>query len=237
MAEALTPTGVKTWRWTGAGVAAGIAAIALHAQVPEISLPRPGAVVVTQVTGEAFATADEVRKPVKPDERVRVGSTITTGRRSMVTVTLSNGTTLQIGSESEVEIEEFGQAPFSGSAKVAEMKEEPSLSRTRLRLVRGDVQVEVKPLKVARGSSLTLATPAGTARVSEGTIHARLNMSDLGLGVCTVELQKGAAEFEIIGASYARVPLGQKLAFALEVEKATGVVKVGAMPKENPKAK
>ena len=45
-------------------------------------------VVDEGVTGEVFATADEVRKPVKADERVRVGSTITTGRRSMATVTL-----------------------------------------------------------------------------------------------------------------------------------------------------
>ena len=68
---------------------------------------------------------------------------------SMVTLILSNGATLRIGSESELEIEEFGQATVSGNIKYAELKEEPTVSRTRLNLVCGDVTVDVKRLSAS----------------------------------------------------------------------------------------
>jgi hypothetical protein len=193
--------------------------------------------MITDVMGDVSAGMDDQQKPVKVDDRLRIGSTIVTGRKSMVTVMLSNGATLQIGSESALEVEEFGQAPISGSVKFAELKEEPTLSRTLLRLVRGDVAVQVKPLKVSRGSTFLLTLAAGTVKVTEGSFRASVRMSDLGLGVCMLEIQSGTAEFELIGASFLPVPAGRKLAFALEVDKSTGALKVGEMPKETAKAK
>lgn len=209
----------------------------MRAQAPELDLPRPGAVLVVDVTGKAVAQVGEQRRELKPDDRLRIGSVISTGRLSLVSVLLSNGATLQLGSESELEIEEFGQAPISGSIKLPELKAEPTLSRTRLRLLRGDVTIEVKPLKVARGSSFQLAFAAGTVRSGEGTFRARVQMSDLALGVATLELMKGSAELELPGAAFAPVPAGRKLAFALEVDKSTGAIKVGEMPAEAPAGK
>lgn len=182
-------------------------------------------------------TAGEQKRVLKADERVRIGATVATARRSMSTLNLSNGIAVQLGSDSEIEIEEFGQAPFSSTFKFPDLKAEPSLSRTRIKLVRGDVVVTVKKLQVVRGSSFVLATPAGNLRMAEGGFRAMVRMHDLGLGVATLELQAGAAEFEVLGSTgYAPVPSGRKVAFALEVDK-SGVVKVGEMPKEAPKAK
>jgi hypothetical protein len=193
-------------------------------------------VLVLDVIGEAVAVTGDQRKPIKPDERLRVGSTIVTERKSIVTLILSNGATLRIGSESELEVEEFGQATIPGSPKFAEMKSEPTVSRTRLRLVRGDVMVEVKPLNVARGSSFMLSLLAGTVRSREGVFHARVRMSDLGLGVCTIELERGAAEFEPIGGAFAPLAVGRQLAIALEIDRVTGLPKIIEMPKDSPKA-
>jgi ferric-dicitrate binding protein FerR (iron transport regulator) len=212
---------------------------ALQAQAPEPVLPRPGAVLVTEITGAAFAVVGDQRKPIKADDRLRVGSIVETQRKSLVTLMLSNGATVQLGDESELEIEEFGQAVIPMNTKIAELKEEPTISRTRLRLLRGDVAVDVKPLKVSRGSLFLLTMTAGTVRLADGSFRAMVRMSDLGLGVCTLELKRGAAEFELAaaGAAFAPVPPGRKLAFAVEVDKATGVVKVGEMPKETPPPK
>jgi hypothetical protein len=232
-----TSSGMKTWRWIGGSLTTFIAVLFSQMPAAELSLPRPGAVMITDVTGDVTAGMDDQQKPVKVDDRLRIGSTITTGRKSMATVMLSNGATLQIGSESALEVEEFGQAPISGSVKFAELKEEPTLSRTLLKLVRGDVAVQVKPLKVSRGSTFMLTIAAGTVKVGEGSFRASVRMSDLGLGVCTLEVQTGNAEFELVGASFAPVPAGRKLAFALEVDKTTGVLKVGEMPKVSAKAK
>lgn len=206
-----------------------------RAQAPEIDLPRPGLVIVAEVTGEVTMMAGEQPRKLKPDDRVRIGATVATARRSMGTLNFSNGIEVQLGSDSEVEIEEFGQAPFSSTFKFPELKAEPSLSRTRIKLIRGDVVVTVRKLQAARGSTFVLSTLAGNLRMVEGAFHAMVRMHDLGLGVATVELQTGAAEIEVAGSTgFAPVPLGRKVAFALEVDK-SGVVKVGEMPKEAPK--
>jgi hypothetical protein len=207
------------------------AACASAGEPPELSLPRPGAIVVLDLVGEASAIASEQPKSLKPDDRVRVGSIVRTQRLSLMTLILSNGATVRVGSESEVEVEEFGQATIPSGLRFAELKAEPTVSRTQLRLVRGGVTINVKPLNVQRGSTFLLSTPAGVVRTGEGVIHAMVQMSDLGLGVCTVEVQRGAAEFELPGAAFAPVPAGRTLAFALELDKSTGVVKVSAMPK------
>jgi hypothetical protein len=220
------------------GLALAIATLATgSAQVPEPELPRPGAIVISDLSGTATAITGEQRKALKVDERLRIGATVVTNRRSLVTLLFSNGASVQLGSESELEVEEFGQAPVSGSLKYAELKEEPTISRTRLRLVQGDARVTVKPLKATRGSSFTVSLLAGTLRLRDGSAHVMVRMSDLGLGVCNLELLGGAAEFEPAGGKFLSLPAGRKLAFAIEQDKRTGAIKVGEMPKELPPAK
>ena len=233
---ALTPTGVKSRQWFGQMLLVALAWIGvLGAQVPELDLPRPGLVVATDVTGEVTAVAGEQRRILKPNDGVRVGATVITGRRSVVTLSLSNGVTLQLGSEAELELEEFGQAPYAGSIKFAELKEEPTLSRTRLRLVGGDVTVKVKPLKASGGSTFSLSTLAGTVRGSDGAFRMMIRMHDLGLGICSVEVQAGTMEFEPTGGgAVTRVPVGRSLELAIEVDQA-GAVKLGEMPKPTAK--
>jgi hypothetical protein len=227
---------MKTWRRAVAWMAGVIVFAASVARAQDLDLPRPGAVVVAEVTGQGFVVTDGQRKPLKAEERVRVGAVIATGRRSLVALQLSNGATIQLGSESELEIEEFGQQPAASSGKFADLKAEPTLSRTRLKLLAGDVAIDVKPLRVARGSTFTLVLPAGVLRTGEGALRASTMMSEYGLGICTLELQRGAAELELPGATAAAaVPVGTKLAFALERDKATGAVKVGEMPKAQAK--
>lgn len=221
---------MKTRRWLGGGLAVAGLVTVLAAQGPELVLPRPGAVVVADVTGDAAVSVGGQRRVPKAEERLRIGSTLSTGRLSLFTVTLSNGATVQLGSESELELEEFGQAPVSGTLKLAELRAEPTLSRTRLNLLRGDVVLDVKPLQVARGSSFHLTLSAGTLRISEGSVRARVQMSDLGFGVATLELASGKAEFEPTGGSFTPLPVGRKVAYALELEPSTGLLKVGPMP-------
>ncbi len=222
---------MKTWLWFRDAGAVGVLVGTLLAQVPEPELPRPGTVVATEITGEVTSVAGDQRKPIKLDDRLRVGTSVVTGRRSLATFLLSNGASIQLGPEAELEIEEFGQAAFSGTSKFGELKEEPTASRTRLRLVRGDVTVVVKPLKVSRGSSFTLTTVAGVLRTSEAEFRAAVRIHDLGLGVYSVDLKSGRAEFEVAGTSgFQPVPAGRQLAFAIELDKSGGV-KVSEMPK------
>lgn len=222
----------------GRGLLAAVALVAgVRAQAPEVNLPRPGTIIVAELTGRGSAVNGDQSKALKQDDRLRVGATLKTERRSMATFLFSNGATVQLGPESELEVEEFGQAPVSGNLKYAELKEEPTISRTRLVLANGDVRGTVKPLKTARGSTFTLTLIAGTLRIREGTFSAMVRMSDLGLGVCNVELLSGSADFEPVGGKFAPLPASRKLAFAIEQDKASGAVKIGEMPKETPAGK
>lgn len=224
---------MKTWR-SAVGVWASSVFVAVSALAQEVDLPRPGTITLAEVSGRVALVAGGERKPLKAEDRVRIGATIATERRSMATLHFSNGAAVQLGPESELEIEEFGQAPATSASKFADLKAEPTISRVRLRLGRGDASIDVKPLKVARGSSFTIALPAGLLRISEGALRVVATMSEFGLGVCTLELLRGAAEFELPGAALTPVPIGRKLAFALERDRTTGAIKVGEMPKEKP---
>jgi hypothetical protein len=218
---------MKTWRW----LTAVVVGWALVVGAAELELPRPGAVVVTALVGEARWSAGAEARPLRLDDRLRVGSTVVAGRKSLLTLALSNGIVIQLGPESELELEEFGQLPPpAGTAKYTELTAEPTLSRTRLRLVRGEVTVDVKPLQEARGSSFALETAAGVLRTGVGTLRARVRMLELGLGVCTVEVRKGRAEFVAVGRQPVRLAEGGTAAYALETDRRTGELKVGDMP-------
>lgn len=227
------PRWVKLRHGLALVVCAAAAAPGFAADTTDAALQRPGAIIVADVTGDVTATFGEQKRPVKADERLRVDSTVTAGRRSAAKLQLSNGATVQLSPESEIEFEDFGQTAYYDNIKFAALKAEPSISRTRIRLARGDVALDVKPLKIERGSSFTLALVAGTLRIAEGSCRAMVQMSDLGLGVCTVELLNGRAEFEPIGGKFERIAPGTKLGFAVEIDKATNAVKLGELPKSD----
>jgi len=224
-------------QWFVAIMAVTLARVSI-AQVPEPDLPRPGIMVVADLTGSVTVNYGEQPKAARVEERLRAGAVVATGRRSLLKLMLSNGATIELGSDSELEIDEFGQMPYlTSTIKIAEMKEEPSVSRTRLQLLRGDVKVKVQPLKVSRGSSFTLRMLAGTVKTGQGVFAARIQMSEFGIGMYTLELVEGAAQFEPVGGTFQPLRLGKRLGIALEVDSRTGSVKLGEMPQPAPLGK
>ena len=201
------------------------------AQAQPTVFTRPGTMIITAVVGEAVAVAGAQEKALKVDERLRAEVAYRTGRRSTVTVEFGNGSILKLGSNSEVSVDEFWQQPHSQAGKTPDWKEEPSASQAKLRLVGGDLNLNVLPLKTERGSSCTLELVAGTVRISRGTLSVQVEMTELGLGICLLHLQDGAAEFEPVGGSASPLPVGKRLALAVEVDSRTGAVKVSEAPK------
>jgi hypothetical protein len=99
------------------------------------------------------------------------------------------------------------------------------------------LRLAVKPLKVERGSLFIVAMPAGNARVDEGSFYAMVRMTETGIGMGAIELERGVAEFQLAGAAFAKMPVGRRLSFAVEVDRRTGEMKIGEMPKETPAKK
>lgn len=193
----------------------------------DAALTRPGQLTVTAVTGELSVRAGGNVRPAKSDDRVRVDSRLITGRRSLATLTFSNGAILELGPDSEIEVEELLQAPFTTSLKPAEWKAEPSVSRTRLRLVRGEARVSVKRLLSARGSSFAIVTAAGVASVDEGSLRVQVRMTEFGIGLSVVELtQGGGGVFEPAGGAPRALSAGQRTQWSVETDPATRVPRV-----------
>ena len=206
--------------WWIAVVPALLAAATIPLLGAETVLTRPGQLTVTAVTGELAVRTGDVVKPAKAEDRVRVDSRLISGRRSLATLAFSNGATLELGPDSEVEVEELLQAPFSTALKPVEWKAEPSVSRTRLRLIRGEARVTVKRLLAARGSVFAVATPAGVATVDEGSLRVQARMTEIGLGLCGVELVQGAGFFEPEGAAARALEAGRRTQWSVEVDTA-----------------
>jgi hypothetical protein len=219
---------MNVWRL---GLVAATAWVAgtVGAQAPVFT--RPGSMIVVEAKGEVRVVADGRERVPKAEERLRAEVTFRTGRQSTVTVEFANGSRLRLGSDTELTVPEFWQLPHSRTGKMAEWKEEPSPSRTKLALVRGDAQLTVKPLLTARGSSLTLETNAGTVTIDEGVLRARVQSTEVGIGLCTLELENGRAELERVGGTTAPMPVGRAWVLAVEVDRRTGAVTVSDAPR------
>ena len=192
---------------------------------------RPGTMIVTEVSGEAVAVAETGTAALKVEQRLRAEVGFRTGRRSSVGLELANGTRARIGSESEVTVPEFWQQPHSQAGKLETWKEEPSLSRTRWIVNRGDLTLQVKPLRVAGGSSLVVEVNAGVVRMTEGVLRARVQTTEVGIGLCTLELESGRAELERLGGAVTPLVAGKPLVLAVETDRRTGAVTVSEAPK------
>lgn len=212
----------------GAAFAAGFFTSSV-AFAAEAALTRPGQLTVTAVTGELNVRTSDAVKPGKAEERVRADSRLLTGRRSLATLAFSNGAILELGPDSEVEVEELLQAPFTTALKPAEWKAEPSVSRTRLRVIRGEARVTVKRLLAARGSAFLIVTPAGTASIGEGALRAQVRMTEIGIGLCAVELTQGAASFEPEGGAARPLEAGRRTQWSVEIDPAARRTRVAEL--------
>lgn len=179
-------------------------------------LSRPGRCTVLSLAGEATLTENGRTRPLQTGERVPADATVRTGRRSLLTLALSNGSRLDLGPEAELALEELVQGPFAVGLQPETLPQEPSVSQTRLRLAGGDLRLAVRPLRVAQGSVLAVVTPAGALRIAGGSARAQVRMTAGGLGWCGFELLEGTAEFERAGGPAAALAPGRRLDLAVE---------------------
>ena len=135
--------------WLILGLFAGV--IALRGQAPAAATAAapmpPGLVLVAKVAGTAEMFVDGTRTALKVDDRIPQAARITTAAASSVVLVFSNGATTQLGEDSELVIQEFLQDPFASTIQVANLEEEPTASRTRLSLTKGEIVGNVKKLK------------------------------------------------------------------------------------------
>jgi hypothetical protein len=96
---------------------------------------------------------------------------VNTGPNSSVVLVFANGATVNLGADSQLVIDEFSQDPFTTAIKVSELTEEPTSSKTRLNLMRGELLSNVKTLHRDKGSEFHVQTPVGAAGIRGTTFR------------------------------------------------------------------
>jgi len=130
-----------------------------------------GSIVAARVQGhvEAVSNTNGTKVLLHDGDKVSDQTTVTTAPGANVILAFSNGATVNVAGDSNLNIEEFEQDPFAADVKLSELKQEPGTSTTKLSLTKGELVGKVVHLNVDRGSEFTVQTPVGAAGI-RGTI-------------------------------------------------------------------
>ncbi len=132
-----------------------------------------GQIKAVRVRGEVFATikATQVRSTLADNTFITDGTTVTTGKGASVVLVFSNGATINLGTDSALDIDRFTQDAFTTGFNAATITEEPTTSTTRLHLAHGELVSKVAKLHQSNGSSFIVDTPVGAAGIRGTTFR------------------------------------------------------------------
>jgi len=145
------------------------------AWIPEaLAQSNPGTIFAKRVRGTVtYQNNGETTLPAPVVENMALAenTTLTTAADSSVVLVFSNGATLNLGSDTVLNIQEYKQDPFAFDFSPGDALEEPSVSVTRLTLTRGELVGKVATLHHDQGSEFTINTPVGAAGIRGTTFR------------------------------------------------------------------
>lgn len=130
---------------------------------------KPASILVARVSGSVTISdvATSEFQPLSKGMKIGQGVTINTGADGTAVLLFSNGSTLTVKPDTKLGIDEYLQSPTETKdpAEIKELDVEPSTSKTKLRLLEGDLVGSVKKLDSDNGSSFEITSPIGTAGI------------------------------------------------------------------------
>jgi hypothetical protein len=161
--------------------------------------------------------------PVKDGDQLTESDTITTGANSGVVLVFMNGSSVKLGADSRLAIDEFKMDPLAEDVKMADFKDrkkdEPSVSKTNLNLVYGDMVGDVRRLN--KSSSYSIKTPAGAAGI-RGTIYRIVFRPDAnGRAFFTVSTAEGLVVMQGVTAVEIPIPVGKEVVVTVDIPDAS----------------
>lgn len=137
--------------------------LAAHAQT------QAGQILAAKVEGEVLKiAADGTTAPLSNGAKIAETDTITTGKNSSVVLVFMNGSSVKLGADSRLAIDEFKMDPLGEDLEVSKLQAEPTVSQTKLNLSYGEMVGDVKKLNTS--SNYSIKTPVGAAGI-RGTIY------------------------------------------------------------------
>jgi hypothetical protein len=188
-----------------------------------------GRIIAAKVHGTvtAIQKSDNARKELHDGNEVSEGYVISTAAKSSVVLLFANGAAVNLAGDSTLSIDEFLMDPFDPKYSVAEAKEEPSTSVTKLSLDRGEFVGNVKHLRRENGSTFTINTPVGAAGIRGTTFQFTIGVDSAGKPFVNFGTAEGLVSLTSLDGIERLIPAGKTVNITFETTTtATGEVAV-----------
>ena len=202
------------------------AAIAIGLALRAFGQTQPGQIQAASVEGQVLKLVNSAPAvTVKDGDQLTESDTITTGANSGVVLVFMNGSSVKLGANSRLAIDEFKMDPLAEDVKMADFRDrkkgEPSVSKTNLNLVYGDMVGDVRHLN--KSSSYSIKTPAGAAGI-RGTIFRIVFRPDAnGKAFFTVSTAEGLVVMQGVTAVEIPIPVGKEVVATVDIPEASPV--------------
>jgi len=197
------------------GVFAGLtpAQAQTPAAAPTAAARVKGKIIAARVQGsvQAISKVDGKTRLLHEGDTVSEQTQINTAVGGSVVLAFSNGATVNVASNTVLDIEQFDQDPLEGDLKLADLKAEQGTSTTRLNLTRGELVGKVVHLNVDKGSEFTIQTPVGAAGIRGTTFMITFTPGTDGKAFFTVTTADGRVVFTGTTAGPVNVPAGKSV--------------------------
>jgi len=149
---------------------------------------------------------------------------IKTGADSGLVLVFMNGSSVKLGANSKLLVEEFKMDPLADNIAVSTLKKEPSVSQTKLNLAYGEMVGDVK--KLNKSSSYNIKTPVGAAGIRGTQFRIVFFPPAAGSTVATFQLSTSEGLVLFTGTTGAPVEVakGNEVNVTAEVNTTTGAV-------------
>ena len=191
----------------------------------------PGRIVLARVNPEVTVT----NKATVATNAMEIAQnySVTTGKAGSVVLVFSNGSTINLKSDSVLDIEQYLQDPLEREFNPETAINEPTVSNTKLNLTRGELVGNVKKLNKDKNSSFSVQTPVGAAGIRGTTFRIVYRPSGTGTAFFSLTTTEGNVELQAAGT--VAIPVAsnpsagesaKEVVIQVEVNDTTGVVTI-----------
>lgn len=209
-----------------------VALVLLLAGALQAQPTEPGYIRLARLTGTVTLEdrSSGERRDARDVREIEQGVIVITDADSSVILVFSNGSTVNLGASSRLDVEEFLQDPFADELRPSQMIEEPTVSRTKLNLTQGELVGNVKTLRKEAGSAFTVQTPAGAAGIRGTTFRIVFRPDGTGQAFFSLTTLEGEIGFSTLTGTVdlpqALVADNQEVVVSVTVDDQTGSVTV-----------
>ena len=174
-----------------------------------------GQVKAAKVEGEVTKVVNGQPVAIKVGDSLHETDVIATGKNSSVVLVFENGSSIKLGADSRLAIDEFKIDPLAPGTSMAGLTAEPTVSKTALNLSYGELVGDVK--KLNKSSTYSIKTPVGAAGI-RGTIFRIVCRPDaIGKAFFTVSTADGRVVMEGVTTQEIPIDTGKEVVVTVDI--------------------